>query len=258
MLIRFIFVALAACIAACVLGQGSGKPHIYMDGSTTLEGFLALPKSKLSAPGVLIVHDWDGLNAYEKRRAEMIADLGYVALAVDIYGKGVRPKNMDENRAESGKYRSDPALLRGRLNAALKALENVPGVDRHKIAIMGYCFGGSSALELARSGADIKGAVSIHGSLGTTMPASAETLKARVLVLHGSADPNLTPESWQAFSSEMKLAKADWQFVTYGGAVHSFSNPGAGNNTASGNAYDPDADRRSWEHLKLFLAEIFK
>ena len=230
----------------------------YRDGATTLQGYVAYDDAfKGKRPGVLIGHQWMGLSDYEKRRARMLAQLGYVAFALDIYGKGVRPKNREEAAAQAGKYRADRPLLRQRARAAVLELRRNPLVDTNRLAIIGYCFGGGTALELARSGANLKGFVSFHGNLDTPDPSLAKNIKGKILVLHGAIDPNVKPEAVIAFRDEMEAAKVDYQFIAYSGAVHAFTQREAGNDISKGAAYNAKADRRSWQAMKDFFAEIF-
>ncbi|HUS36846.1 MAG TPA: dienelactone hydrolase family protein [Verrucomicrobiae bacterium] len=229
----------------------------YKEGDTTLEGWVAYDDSvKGARPGVLIVHQWKGLGAYEKMRAEMLAKMGFVAFACDIYGKGIRPTAMQDAAAQAGKYKNDRLLLRKRVNAGLETLLKQEGVDKKKVAAIGYCFGGTTVLELARSGADVGGVVSFHGGLGSPTPEDAKNIKAKVLALHGADDPNVPPTEVSAFEKEMRDAKVDWQLVAYGNAVHSFTDKGAGNDNSKGAAYNEKADRRSWEDMKDFFVEF--
>jgi dienelactone hydrolase len=235
------------------------KPVEYKQGETVLEGYLVSDNSlQGKRPAVLVVHQWKGLGDYEKKRAEMLARLGYNVFAADIYGKGVRPQTMQAAAAEASKYKNDRALLRERVRAALEVLANDPNTERGRIAAMGYCFGGTTVLELARSGAEIAGVVSFHGGLSNPTPADAKNIKAKILALHGADDPNVPPKEVAAFEEEMRQGGVDWQLVAYGGAVHSFTDWNAGNDNSKGAAYNERADRRSWEAMKQFFNEIFK
>lgn len=231
----------------------------YKIGEAEFEGFIALPaaaaKDGAKLPAVLIVHDWMGDKQFEHDKAIALAKLGYVAFSCDMYGKGIRPKNPQEAAARSGAVRKDPNVLRERANAAFKLLKDRKGVDPARVCAMGFCFGGGVVLELARSGADAAAVISFHGGLATTMPASADTLKARVLVLHGADDPFVPQEQVSDFMAEMKAARADWHLVQFGNSVHAFTNPDAGNDNSKGGAYNEKANARSWEMLKDFLAE---
>lgn len=232
---------------------------LYKHGEATLEGLLthdsAGPDKR---PGVLVVHQWKGLGDYEKKRSEMLAQLGYNVFAVDIYGKGIRASNPTDAAALAGKYKTDRGLLRARAQAGLEVLKKHPLTDARRVAAIGYCFGGTTALELARSGADIAGVVSFHGALGTPNPNDAQNIKGKVLALHGADDPFVPPAEVTGFEDEMRKAKVDWQLVSYGNAVHSFSDWGAGSDNSKGAAYNEKADRRSWEAMKGFFSEIFK
>jgi dienelactone hydrolase len=235
------------------------KVFEYQDGDTVLQGYVAYDDAITGKrPGVLVVHDWMGFGPFANHKAEDLAQLGYTAMAVDIYGKDVRPKNTDEAGALVGIYKGDRALLRRRILAGYEALKNNEMVDAKKIAVMGFCFGGTTALELARSGAPIAGVVSFHGGLNTPTPMDAKNIKAKVLALHGADDPYVPADEVQAFEKEMNDAKVDWQLVKYSGAVHSFTNPAAGNDNSKGAAYNANADKRSWVAMKSFLEEVFK
>jgi dienelactone hydrolase len=231
----------------------------YKEGDTVLEGYLAWDDStRGKRPGVLVVHQWKGLGDYEKKRAEMLAKLGYVAFAADIYGKGVRPTDTKAAGAEAGKYKADRNLLRKRVNAGLGELRKQAATDVNRIAAIGYCFGGTTVIELARSGAEIAGVVSFHGALDSPNPADGKNIKGKVLALHGADDPFVPAKDVAAFEEEMREANVDWQLVKFGGAVHSFTDWGAGNDNKAGAAYNEKADKRSWEDMKLFFGEIFE
>jgi dienelactone hydrolase len=230
----------------------------YKQGGATLEGYLAYDDASTAArPGVLVVHQWLGLTDYEKHRAEQLAALGYVAFCADIYGKGVRPQNTSEAGVEATKYKSNRALLRLRVNAGLNVLKKNELVDPKRVAAIGYCFGGTTVLELARSGAELNGVVSFHGGLDSPTPADGKNIKCKVLVCHGADDPFEKPEDLAAFEKELRDATVDWRLIKYGGAVHGFTQPMAGNDNSKGAAYNERADKRSWLDMKNFFAEIF-
>ena len=230
----------------------------YKAGDTTCEGYLAGDTAPGKRPGVLVVHDWMGLGKFSMAKADELAKMGYVALAVDIYGKGVRPANPKEAGEQAGKFKSDRALLRARILAALDVLKKNEHVDPNHIGAIGYCFGGTTVLELARSGADIAGVISFHGGLDTPTPGDAKNIKGKVLALHGADDPYVPAADVAAFEAEMTKGGVDWQLVVYSGAVHAFTNPGAGTDNSKGAAYNEKADKRSWEAMKLFFAEAFR
>ncbi|GKT09628.1 dienelactone hydrolase family protein [Desulforhabdus sp. TSK] len=230
----------------------------YRHGETLLEGYLAYDDAvKGPRPGVLVVHEWMGLEDYAMKRAEQLAGMGYVAFALDMYGKGVRAKTPEEAAKLSGIYKGDRPLMRARAQAGLDELRKQPLVDPSRIAAIGYCFGGTTVLELARSGAPVAGVVSFHGGLGTPEPADAKNIKGKVLVLHGADDPHVPSAEVAAFQDEMRKAAVDWQMIYYGGAVHSFTNPGSGTDASTGVAYNEKADKRSWEAMKAFFKELF-
>jgi dienelactone hydrolase len=248
-------------LATALTGHAAlvSKAIAYKQGDTVLEGYSVYDDAVAGKrPGVLVVHQWKGLGDYEKKRAEMLARLGYNVFAADIYGKGVRPQTPPEAGAQAGKYKNDRALLRARVRAGLDVLMNDERTDPKRVAAIGYCFGGTSVLELARSGADLAGVVSFHGGLGSPTPGDAKNIKAKVLALHGGDDPNVPPKEVAAFEDEMRQAGVDWQLVIYGGAVHSFTDWNAGHDNSKGAAYNERADQRSWEAMKQFFAELFK
>lgn len=234
------------------------EPLTYQHGGVTFRGDLVYDDAvQGKRPGVLVVPEWMGLVPLTRQKAEEVAKLGYVALAVDMYGEGKTAANPQEAGQLAGALRQDRPLMRARAQAALEALRRQARVDGDRLAVMGYCFGGGVALELARSGAPLRGTVSFHGNLDTPNPADARNIKGQVLVLHGADDPLVPAEQVAAFQSEMRHAKVDWQMNSYGGAVHSFTNPQAGSDPSKGVAYNEKADKRSWEALTSFLKRIF-
>lgn len=228
-----------------------------LDG-TALESHLAVDETTVGKrPGVLILPAWMGVDDTARKRAEMLAQLGFVALVADVYGKDVRPSTVEEAGAQVGKYRADRPLLRARAAAGLAELAKQPEVDATRLAAIGYCFGGLGALELARHGADVRGVVSFHGLLDTPTPEDARRIKAKLLVLNGADDPLVPASMIAGFESEMRDAGVDWQFVSYGGAVHAFTDWKAGADKTKGTAYDASADQRSWTAMRAFFDEIF-
>ena len=234
------------------------QPVEYKQGNVTMEGYLAYDDSfSGKRPGILVVHEWLGLNDYAKMRADMLAKLGYVAFAADIYGKGVRANNVQEATELSSKYKNDRTLLRQRAQAALDTLKALPQVDSSRLAAIGYCFGGTTVLELARSGADLKGVVSFHGGLNTPTPQDAKNIKAEILALHGRDDPFAPKKEVMAFEQEMKNAHVKYNIVLYPKAVHGFTNP-ANKGELSGVLYNASADKKSWQAMQEFLNRIFR
>ena len=231
----------------------------YKDGDTVLEGFVAWDSAAAgkSMPGVLVVHQWMGLTDYEKGRCKQLAELGYVAFALDIYGKGVRPANPQDAGKQAGVYKQDRELYRRRLNLGLVQLRGQESVAKDRIAAIGYCFGGTGTIELARSGADIKGIVSFHGGLDSPSPSDGKKIKAKLLICHGADDPFVPAADIAAFQAEVNAAKIDWQMISYSGAVHSFTQPMAGNDNSRGAAYNETADKRSWVAMQVFFNELF-
>lgn len=229
----------------------------YQQGNTRLVGYLAYPKeAKEPRPGVLVVHEWLGLNDYAKRRADQLAELGYVAFAADIYGDGQVAADRQAAGALSGVYKKDRALLRARVAAGLATLKAQSGVASDKVVAIGYCFGGMAVLELARSGAEVAGVVSFHGGLDSSTPQDARNIHAKVLVLHGADDPYVPAEQVAGFEEEMRKGGVDWQLIAYGNAVHGFTNPAHGNDNSKGAAYNAAADARSWLAMQQFLDEV--
>lgn len=229
----------------------------YKSGDLTFEGFLAYDTAnKGLKPGVMIIHNWMGVTTETESKAIEVAKLGYIAFAGDIYGKGVRPKDAAEAGALAGKYKADLKTLRERALLAVEALKKQKGVDTNKIFVTGYCFGGTTAIELARSGADIRGVVTFHG--GLTPSTDDKNIKGQLLVLHGAIDPFIPKADYEGFVKGMNDAKVNYQLNSYSGAVHSFTEKAAGTDITKGAAYNEQADKRSWIAMKEFLAELSK
>ena len=239
----------------------------YKHGDTVMEGYLAYNDVAYGKrPGVIVGHPWSGIDKFTRERAAAYAELGYVAFVPDIYGKGVRPDGPPAAATEMKKYMDDRPFLRARALAGLDILRAQATVDPTKLLAAGYCFGGAVVLELARSGAELAGVVTFHGSLSNPTPQDAKNIKARVLVLHGADDPLVSPKEVEAFQKEMRDAskerkgkndkELDWQLVAYGNTVHSFTDRGAGNDNSKGAAYNENADKRSWSAMQIFFKEI--
>jgi dienelactone hydrolase len=234
-----------------------GKAVEYTQGGETLEGYLAYDDAVSGKrPGVLVVHEWWGLNDYARKRAGDLARLGYVAFAVDMFGKGVVTTDAKKASELAGRFRGAP-LARERARAGFDVLAQHDLVDPQRIAAIGFCFGGGVALELAYGGTPLKGVVSFHSGLPAPKPEDYEKIKASILACHGADDTFVSSEAIEAFTKAMREAGADWEMVSYGGAVHSFTNPDAGRANLPGVAYDEKAARRSWALMKSFFEEIF-
>jgi len=234
------------------------RPVDYQHNGAELQGFLAYDTAFHGPrPGILVVHEWKGLNEYAKGRAEQLAQLGYIAFAVDMYGKGIEAKDHAEAARLSGIYRSDRQLMRARATAGLEVLRQQELTDEGRLAAIGYCFGGTTVLELARSGADLKGVVSFHGGLDSLHPEDARQIRGQVLVLHGEGDTFSPKEAVEALKAEMEAAGVAFRMVLYPGAVHSFTVPTAGNDPSTGVAYNAEADQQSWLEMLSFFDDIF-
>jgi len=230
----------------------------YQDGTVALRGFLAYDDKKTGKrPGILVMPEAFGLGTHAKKNAERLASLGYVALAGDPYGNGVEYGDLQEAIKYAGALREDPAKFRHRARVALDKLAALPQVDASRLAAIGYCMGGTFSLELARDGAPLKGIVSFHGGLETQRPAASGQVKAKVLVCTGADDPFVPVAQVNALADEMTKAGVDWQIISYGGTVHSFTNPEAGKVGMAGLAYNKAADERSWKAMLTFFDEIF-
>jgi dienelactone hydrolase len=254
--------ALAFALPIAASAKVVGKAVEYKAGDVTLKGYLAYDNSiKGKRPGIVVVHEWWGLTDYPKKRAEMLAKLGYVALAADMYGDGRTADNPTDAQKLAGESMKDVNLLKAKFLAAVDFLKQDEHTDPTQIAAIGYCYGGGVVLNMARAGDDLKGVVSFHGSLGAVIPAEKGKVKAKILVCAGAADKFSSAKDIEAFKKEMKDAGADLTYIAYKGALHAFSNPEA---TALGKkfnmpiAYNEKADKGSWLEMQKFFKTIFK
>ena len=230
----------------------------YRDGNVALQGYLAYDdKIEGKRPGILVVHEWWGLNEYAQKRAEQLAELGYVAFALDMYGKEKVTTHPEQASEWAKQVSSNMGHWQQRAVAGLKVLQADPRVDPNRIAAIGYCFGGSTVQQLAYGGADIKGVVSFHGSLLTPTEQQARRTKASILICHGAADPLVEKGAIEEYLADMDKTGLDWQMVIFAGAKHSFTNPEADKAGMSAVGYNKLADQRSWQYMKDFFAEIF-
>ncbi len=239
-----------------------GEEVTYSADSVNMKGYIAYDAQKQGKrPGILVVHEWWGHNANTRHKADMLAELGYVALAVDMYGDGKTADHPDDAGKFSGEVMKRGPGAAARFVKAMEILKANPNVDGSKIAAIGYCFGGSTVLNMARQGVDVRGVVSFHGGLGTATPSKKGEVKARVLVCHGAADKFIPQEQIDGFKKEMDAAGVSYTFKAYDGATHSFTNPAADSLGKKFNlpiAYNAAADSSSWSDMKSFFGEIFK
>ena len=244
------------------LAEVQGEEVSYSAGDVTMQGYLAYDDAiEGQRPGVLVVHEWWGHNDYARRRARMLAEMGYTALAVDMYGDGKTADHPKEAGEFSSAVMSSLDTAKARFTAAMEVLQDHATVDPEQIAAIGYCFGGGVVLHMARLGVEgLDGVASFHGSLGAKQPAEPGEVDARILVLHGAADKFISDEQVEAFKEEMRNAGADFEFIAYEGALHSFTNPQADEFAEKFDmpiAYDEQADQQSWAELTEFLNELF-
>ena len=260
MLTFFALILGVACIAQAE-PKIVGKDVAYSSEGVVMKGYLAYDENiKGKRPGVLVVHEWWGLNDHARKRARMLAELGYTALAVDMYGDGKVAQHPDDAGKFSSALMNNFDVGKARFMAAMDLLKGQPNVDPTRIAAIGYCFGGGIVINMARQGVDLKGVASFHGSLTAVKPAQPGSVKAKILVLHGADDKFITEQQIATFMEEMKTAGADFEFISYPGAVHSFTNRAADELGKKYNipiAYNRVADTKSWEELKKFLHRIF-
>lgn len=239
--------------------MAQGKDLRYTSDTAKLKGYYvpASGKSTGKMPGIVIIHAWMGITDHEKTSAERLGKLGYNVLAADIYGENIRPTNPKDASAQAGYYKKNYEVYQQRIKSAIETLLK-QGTDPDNIVVMGYCFGGTGALEAARAGLPVKAIVTFHGGLGKDTTRANTPIKAKVLALHGADDPYVTEADVKQFQKEMKDGKADWQMVYYANAVHAFTDPAAGNDNSKGAAYNKLADERSWKAMLSFLEEVIK
>ncbi len=231
------------------------KPIAYSDGTQKLNGFVGAPKPGTSKGGILILPAWKGVDAHSKKVAQDLVKLGYHTFVADIYGQGNYPTDNKSAAAQSSHYKTNYQAYQHRIKVALQQLVKA-GAAADKIVVIGYCFGGTGALEAARANMAVKGAVSFHGGLKKDALRTTLIIEPKVLVLHGADDPSVPEKEANAFQQEMRNSKADWQMIYYANAVHAFTEPAAGNDNSKGAAYNERADKRSWQHLLIFLKEV--
>jgi dienelactone hydrolase len=235
-------------LALSSTAAAAGKSVVYEVNGASYEGYYNRASGK--APLVLLVHDWDGLTDYEVKRSDMLAEMGYTVFAVDLFGAGVRPTKMEDKRQHTGELYKDREKMRALLNAALKTAQ-AQGANTGNAVAMGYCFGGAAVLELARSGADMKGFVTFHGGLKTPEGQDYSKTKGKLLILHGTADTAVTMEDFAALAAELEAKGVAHEMITYGGAPHAFT-------VFGGDRYREDADKKSWKRFTEFLSETLK
>lgn len=246
-------------LAAFSFSEVVVKPVEYKHGAVALRGYVAKPEKIPAggAPGVLLIHDWIGASDYSQKRVKELAQAGFVAFAVDMYGAGKLAKDNAEAAQLSGAFYKDRKLMVERVKAGLDELKKTTGLKKENVAVIGFCFGGAVALQLARSGEPLSGVVSFHGGLKTDAPAGSNAIKTKILVLHGGADPFVPVADMAGFMDEMNKAGANWRMEVYGGAVHGFTKAESGNDPSKGMAYNEDAEKRSFAAMYAFFKEIF-
>jgi dienelactone hydrolase len=252
-----LFVILALCVAASANAKVVSQAVTYDHEGTVLEGYMAYDDAlEGKLPGILVVHEWWGLNDFVRSRVDKLAGLGYVAFALDMYGKGIFTKDPSKAKELSSHFRGKP-IMRKRALAGLNILKANDRVDISRIAAIGYCFGGTTVLELAYSGTDINGVVSFHGGLTAAKPEDYNRIKAKILICHGAEDTFISADEIRAFHDSMRQSRTDWQMISFGGAVHSFTSPAADHAGIEGVAYHRKSDERSWNYMQVFFREIF-
>jgi len=254
---KSIFLAAITCLFSLnVSGAVVTREITYKIDTTAFRGFLAYDDAiKAKRPGILVVHEWWGLNDFTKSKAKDLAALGYVAFAADMYGNGITTTDPKMAGTLAGGVRGTPKM-RQRVKAAFDELLSLPQVDAARTAAIGFCFGGTAALELAYSGAPVKAIVTFHGGLFPATAVDLRNIKAKILVLHGADDPTMKPEAISQFQDALRSAHADWQMVYFGNSVHAFTNPANGADNSKGMAYNPLSAERSWKYMRDFFAEV--
>lgn len=262
-MLRFLLAAVAMGLSASTT-VAQATPGVetrtvtYQDDGVTFRGYLAKPQAaRGELPGVLVVHEWWGLNDYVKRRARQLAELGYVAFAADMYGGGKTTDDPKQAGQWAGALYNDRKELRDRAEAGLEVLADLPGVDEDRLAAIGYCFGGTVAIELAYEEDDLDGVVSFHGSPKPALDED-DDIEARILVLHGDDDPTVSDADLKAFTDSLDARHADYRVIRYEGAKHGFTNPAAADAGMDAVAYNREADEQSWAAMKAFLEDVFK
>ena len=253
---NYLFIAIITCMT--LQTQAQLKAVAYKDGAQKLNGFAAVPEKKsASGAGILILPAWKGIDNHSKETAEKLSKLGYTAFIADIYGEGNYPKDANEAGKQAGYYKKSFTEYQKRIALALDQLI-LAGANKDKIVVIGYCFGGTGALEAARAGMNVKGVVSFHGGLGKDASRISKPIAAKVLVCHGADDSYVPAAEVAAFQDEMRSSGADWQMIYYANSVHAFTEPEAGNDNSKGAAYNEKAAKRSWEHFMVFLKEVLE
>ncbi len=258
---RLWFIVLLICVGIPPLVEAKVQSKVipYLYGEESFEGFMAWDDSvQGKRPGILVVHEWWGLNDYARSRAEQLAKMGYMAFAVDMYGKGKVTTHAEKAGEWAKQATNNVDDWLGRAQEGLQLLQADPMVDSTRLAAIGYCFGGATVMQLVYGGSTVKGVVSFHGSL--PLPPNSESIphSAKVLIAHGASDPFLTSDHVGQFMAALDKAKIDWQMIHYGGAQHSFTNPYADQYGLEGAKYHKRADQRSWVHMQQFFDEIFQ
>lgn len=261
-MLRWLTGILLVILSNAALAAVKGEEVQYRADGVTMKGYLAYDDAvKGKRPGILVVHEWWGHNDYSRMRARMLAEMGYTALAVDMYGSGKIADHPDNAKQFMSEVGGNLPLMKQRFKAAERTLKKHKTVDDKRLGAIGYCFGGAVVLNMARQGEKLAGVVSFHGSLGTSEPARRGKVKAEVLVLNGAEDPFIASDQIEAFKKEMDNADAKYRFINYPGAQHSFTNPDAdayGKKFNMPLVYNAEADKQSWAEMSKFFDRLFK